>query len=1045
MKFLLTLSAADIRSMQIRGAYLHERIDNAEESGLYHVYQTSIDAFQKQIADGPVYIKDYYKSLDKQARGMPMSAGMPEWYAHLLSVMDNNDSTENFLKPDWPFARSLSPIVASLVRTISPQIRAKENLIEKSIVSCAARAFYNRVLNIAGVTLYVDYKEYCTEKNTLPTASEFAAWEKAMLAGRWEKIAFKYPVMVRFLYEAEKNFLAMIGELLDRYARDVNDFTVFSPEPYFLEDIYFDLSDLHNRGRTVCKLFFVGGRTLYYKPKPLENEKWFHEKFLPNIEGIDSAVGRIKILSKNGYGWVEDISTIVSAGALAYSKKDVSKIVSLFYALNGTDMHEDNLLRRGNKVYPVDLETILNSVRRNSGEEHKGKEWKKLDVVVTEILPKGLSTETYMGRGESELSEIGFTSYKKIFFHSCSQEGVRIELRTPSRSLDAKTAQEKVGSLPDSNGDVSIKDFVDTFVAIKTLAETKGFFEDETLNSCVVRSVLRDTNFYARILSRLQQPKLLTDGALVSLDLSDVFLSLKDADEETGDLKGPILYNEILQFLDGDIPYFWQRANSCDLMSHHGLIAKNYFQRSGIAEFKAKLTEASLSDIILQARLTEASMNLQNKRMYSEGAVHETAEVPTDILSICKNIAEKIISTSIKEDCAPAKWVSYDVGTDGRHFYPTVTGQGYYSGYWGILMYLVSVQKVLAEKHQANDSIERFLDEERCYWADHKDALKFKGKPCLGISGLGGVLISLTAIFQCDPRWNFIPSMIGEFLLEMAESAINDDTLIDVIGGNAGFIFALSNIVDSSLYEHLSKTEKERLKTFARQTAKTLVGQIKESGWLPESEEENSLIGFAHGNAGCIAALQMVVNRAVFFNIDDALAEKINGAIAAALEYQGNHKIDDQSNWKDLRGNRENKTYPLNYTWCHGVPGAGLAMLTQLHRGDLSNDMERMLALSTQEKFFSYDYYCCGEVGEIDFLLEASRCLEARQDLYERALDRMQSLLGIVHRRDSFKSRIGHMNINAFPSLFQGIAGIGYVALRFIDESLPNICGFKAR
>ena len=69
-------------------------------------------------------------------------------------------------------------------------------------------------------------------------------------------------------------------------------------------------------------------------------------------------------------------------------------------------------------------------------------------------------------------------------------------------------------------------------------------------------------------------------------------------------------------------------------------------------------------------------------------------------------------------------------------------------------------------------------------------------------------------------------------------------------------------------------------------------------------------------------------------------------------------------------------------------------------------------------------------------LWEAGSALN-RRDLGEKASQRMLAVVETAHSTGDYRWSSGTSRFNL--GLFRGIAGVGYTALRRVDDSLPNV------
>ena len=132
-------------------------------------------------------------------------------------------------------------------------------------------------------------------------------------------------------------------------------------------------------------------------------------------------------------------------------------------------------------------------------------------------------------------------------------------------------------------------------------------------------------------------------------------------------------------------------------------------------------------------------------------------------------------------------------------------------------------------------------------------------------------------------------------------------------------------------------------------------------------------------------------------------------------------------------------------SWCHGAVGIVLGRIGALHiynTLEVQEEIERALKriqsyAFSEEELESSDGLCYGHMGMIEMLLSAYRrmgdvrSLEAAFTLMKRVEERKRS-------RGKYDFSVTH-GVEIFsPSLFQGVAGVGYMMLRLAEpESLP--------
>jgi lantibiotic modifying enzyme len=132
-------------------------------------------------------------------------------------------------------------------------------------------------------------------------------------------------------------------------------------------------------------------------------------------------------------------------------------------------------------------------------------------------------------------------------------------------------------------------------------------------------------------------------------------------------------------------------------------------------------------------------------------------------------------------------------------------------------------------------------------------------------------------------------------------------------------------------------------------------------------------------------------------------------------------------------------------TWCHGAVGIVLGRIGALHISstpDILEEIEKTLARVQsyalgEEELEAPDDLCYGHMGMIEMLLSA---YQRMGDV--RSLQAAHALMERVWRRKNGKGQYDFLMTRGTeifpPSLFQGVAGVGYTLLRLAEpESLP--------
>ncbi len=214
--------------------------------------------------------------------------------------------------------------------------------------------------------------------------------------------------------------------------------------------------------------------------------------------------------------------------------------------------------------------------------------------------------------------------------------------------------------------------------------------------------------------------------------------------------------------------------------------------------------------------------------------------------------------------------------------------------------------------------------------------------------------------------------------------------------------------------------------------------------WPAPAGAEGPLAGLSHGASGLAWALAEL---AVLSDLTSDLRSELAKAAGQVLRYESSLFDASAGNWRDLRDRPEQESDRHLVAWCHGAPGIGLARIailqtlrrsegsgsTATHLTDhlseaaLQRDVERAVACTLGQGFGLTHSLCHGDLGNLDFLLEASR----EQDPLKALPAHISRLSAGVLR--SFRHQgflYGSPGGTEPPGLMVGIAGIGYGFLR---------------
>jgi lantibiotic modifying enzyme len=212
-------------------------------------------------------------------------------------------------------------------------------------------------------------------------------------------------------------------------------------------------------------------------------------------------------------------------------------------------------------------------------------------------------------------------------------------------------------------------------------------------------------------------------------------------------------------------------------------------------------------------------------------------------------------------------------------------------------------------------------------------------------------------------------------------------------------------------------------------------------GWFTRLQTEKPITGLSHGAAGIAWALceswRVLGDRRCLEVALDAVRYE-----HSQLEPNERNWIDPDDPLKKGEAKREGER-ALSLAWCYGAPGIGLGrvqMLRSLDDEALREDA-RIAVETTLERGFGRNHCLChGDLGNLDFLLQASDVLgDAR---LRGAVDLIASCVVTSMEREGFVCGVP-LGVDA-PALLNGLAGIGYGLLRIaLPERVPSVLALE--
>ena len=855
------------------------------------------------------------------------------------------------------------------------------------LAKIAARTFVLE-LNVArvrgsltGVTARERFAEF---GDRLATATGFAA------------LVEEYPVLARLLGQACERYSAAYAELVERFAADraaIVAGLLGGVDPGALCHVELGQGDRHQGGRMVAVLRCADA-TVVYKPRALRLQERFGElvawynRVLPGL-GLDAPA----VLCRDGYGWVEYIAHRPCAEVAAVDRfyRRQGALLALLYALDGTDIHCENLIAAGDQPVLVDVETLFHPTITpvsTAGADPASRALSE-SVCRTALLPLLLVGE----HGAFDISGVGGDRGAVLPFAVVGWDDAETdEMRLVRKASEfhGRENQPALGDTPVDPADyraallTGFHDGYDALVAHRDdlLALLEPLADEE------IRVVVRPTQLYGILLDEATHPDVLRDG----LD-RDAVLDVLWADAADDPVKARLVRHEHADLWAGDFPIFFGRAGSRDLWTSTGQRLPGVLAESGLASVRAKLARMDEVDQYDQDWLINATFATRTGPIRHHSVVAPrpaaTAAPVRQLLATACAVADELVGRAV-HGADRANWLGIEP-VDDRYWGVVALGAGLANGYTGVSLFLAQLGALTGTS--------RYLD---------LAAMALRPVPLLlaslaanpaaarsvgpgGLLGIGGIGYGLARV----------ATLLGDTeIREWADQAVR--LVPDSDDGEAGFAAGRAGAVAALVAVHA-----ETGLPAAAEAAEVMAGRLAAAG-PPADSGGFPATGFAGGAEGIGYALGLT-------------GPRFAGAAATAL----------------------GRATPLadrlaraDHGWCCGLAGALLA------RADTPGpDVERAADVLGRRYPAGDDSLCHGELGILEALtVLAERGHPGAAAARAAALAR---LVGVIAARGP---RCGTPGGVPTPGLLTGLAGIGYGLLRLgFTEHVPSVLTLAPR
>ncbi|MFJ3170969.1 type 2 lanthipeptide synthetase LanM family protein [Streptomyces roseus] len=837
----------------------------------------------------------------------------------------------------------------------------------------------------------------------------------------------RHPVLGRMLGQACDQAAAATVELFARFTADrprILTGLLDGTDPGALVRVDLGRGDVHQGNRSVALLRFAGGATVVYKPRPLDQHvlldravDWANAK----VAGLGLRTPRS--VRGEGYGWMEFIEHgwCSTPTELDRFYRRQGALLALLYAVDGVDMHYENVIACGDQPVLVDAETLLHAglpAAVTCGSDPAA-EALAASVYRTCLLPSLLIGEN----GAMDISALGGGdggSYPSdgLRWEAAGTDGMRL-LRAP---VATGAGQNRPGPQGGTAGHADhraalLEGFRAGYDAItEHRAELLGTGPADggllaRWATSPGRLIARSTRLYTTLLDESTHPDLLCDALT-----RDTVLAVLWTESEHDPARGRLVEDEIADLWAGDVPLFYHHPADTALKTSRGTRLEGVLPAPSLHTARAKI--AAMGEVdrhdqewIISATLavTGANLSVGGPRSTLAGpAAPVVVPEPSRLLAAACGIADEIAARAV-HGADRVNWLGLEQ-ISGDHWAVLPMGGGLAQGYCGVALFLAQLgaltgaERYTALARQAVRPLPALL-------------AALAADPGLGaavgpgaLHGIGGIVYTVARLAPLlgEDLAGCLPDALAALeraaLADAGEGADGPATLADGLAG------ALAAAVAAQ------RTYGSVARGAARRLAERLLARAEKS----LAEARPAVPGFAHGDAGIGWAL-----------LRHAAALEEAGEPGGAYARTGAALLRPALDEALLR--------PADLDWHTGLAGTALAAADVLGRvtgqpvpaAQLDRCAVLLGAPSTSPDLSLHR----GALGSLELLgvLAGQGHEGAGAALGHRAAE-------ILGRLEDHGHRCGTPDHVPSPGFLTGLSGIGYALLRLgFPASVPSV------
>lgn len=874
--------------------------------------------------------------------------------------------------------------------------------------------------------LEIDDKKQYQEFINLIGTENYERFMKKEYPNTWSNL-------INFFEQLVENFSDFEEHLEKDIVTIKTEFDVHLP----IISLTLSMGDHHRRHQSVFEISFEND-SIFYKPINGNNIDFF-QKILNwlNNNGLRLTFRIPKTVQKSNYIWQKKILIDNTASVQisdVYYQFGVLSCISELFAIS--DLHKENIMVSKGYLYLIDCEATsdiewvsYNKQKENTVEDPEKKWFKEMKVSIAKTALFPLLVGKSNGK---EIDSSGLTAHEGQIYKKCGYQCRPAEssyMKLQRRDVISK----KTFNIPSlKNGKAVnpqdyIKDIIRGFNETYTLIlkERRFFLENQpiwsSLKESYFRVVLRDTQLYVNLIDRSSNPGIIEDTAKKS-EMFYKFLLPKINDLTI--LKS-IIPSEIRDMLNGDIPFFYKKANDRFVYDSYNTIVYKFQQETIYENIIDNIKKMSTQKLKRENQLIEIALNKSNRKNM-KNPLYIDFILKGDSPSVKEDYLDQILLDSSQEGIQLVNnaalifkekviWEQIDLT---KNQYPRLIHPcdvSLYSGLAGFALVYAYLFRVTNKQVYRQYLIYCLNEINYIVENMHEDM----DNPISVYEGYGGLVYLNMVLYKTLNEQGYLKQAmnylkkIEPILKEEIIQKKPEDFRIDYVGGVSGLLTVCCHMYDMV---HLNY-----LKEIIQMCVSIVLKGNNKLQFL--TSENNYGVGMAHGLCGIAYGLSQaytILGRQEI--IHKTVLENLNLEAQILLQNEQVYRERD------------------SLTWCYGLSGLILsrrAIQNQFTEKSISNQINQYIRLLQNNTIDDkLDCLCHGNMGLFDTLIELNKETQLFSQYYSQLKNNVLELKKI---RDGQWFTIG-INDYKIYDLMTGLSGIVYELLRIRDyKQIPSI------